>query len=71
MTPENVSKLDLYFNQHVTVTTTDFIKFIFANLLSEIGGGLGLWLGMGAMQAVEVLVHWVSPLCKGVRDAHK
>ena len=71
VTPENVSKIDIYFNPHVTVTTTDFIKFIFANLLSEIGGGLGLWLGLGLMQMVEVFSSCVSPLCKGIKDAHK
>ena len=63
-THRNFSKLNLSFNDYVTVTSHNFIQFKFPNLLSEIGGGLGLWLGLGVLQAFELLVCWCSPCVK-------
>jgi hypothetical protein len=38
------------------VTRTDFVQPTVSTILSEIGGSLGLWLGLGAVQAAQLLV---------------
>ena len=40
----------------VEMTTTDFIYPTVSSVLSDVGGSLGLWLGLGALQALDLLV---------------
>ena len=56
-TPEdrNISTLALTFSGKVLVTRTDFLTFSLASLLSEVGGSMGLWLGLGMVQALELI----------------
>ena len=37
------------------VTKTNFMKFIFVNFLSGLGGCMGLWLGIGLLQTLEII----------------
>ena len=46
----------LIFSEGVTVTKTDFIKFTFMMFLSDVGGSMGLWLGLGLLQALEMCI---------------
>ena len=47
------SKIDILFSNNVKVTVNDFAKFNHWEFLSEIGGSLGLWLGLGVVQMLE------------------
>ena len=53
-----VSLIDLTFNPTVLVTSTDFIKTTLFTFLAEVGGSMGLWLGLGLLQAMELLVKY-------------
>ena len=56
----NSSMIDLTFNPTVLVTSTDFIQCTFATFLADMGGSMGLWLGLGLLQAVEILAQYLS-----------
>ena len=56
---ENVSRIDLTFSPTIIVTTTSFLKFIFAKFLSDLGGCLGLWLGLSMVQLVDMVWKFV------------
>jgi hypothetical protein len=32
-----------------------------SSFLSAVGGSVGLWLGLGALQAAEILFNWAQP----------
>ena len=51
----NYPTLFLSFSSKVMVTRTDFLKFSLASFLSEVGGSMGLWLGLGMVQALELI----------------
>ena len=55
----NIHFVDLTFSQGMTVTTTKFKKFNFTILLSEIGGSMGLWLGLGLLQVLEISIKYI------------
>ena len=61
---KNVSVLDLTFSQSVMVTTVEFLKFSFSNFLSDLGGSMGLWLGIGLLQTVQMAIQLVLPRIK-------
>ena len=67
ITTRNISVLNLTFNQHVIVTSHSAIKFTFASFLSDVGGGLGLWLGLGVAQFLDALVAWVTSFVKNIQ----
>ena len=48
--------LGLIFSEDVLVTRTEFLTFNFMLFLSDIGGSMGLWLGVGLLQAVEIII---------------
>ena len=58
-TNTNYSRIDIAFSGTLTITTSDFPKFNPAAFLSEIGGAMGLWLGLGVVQTIEILVRAV------------
>ena len=41
----------------VEMTSTDFIYPTISSVLSDVGGSLGLWLGLGALQALNILIN--------------
>ena len=67
ITTRNISVLNLSFNQHVVVTRHSAIKFTFASFLSDVGGGLGLWLGLGVAQFLDALVAWGTSFAKNIQ----
>ena len=46
--------LQINFANRVPVSKTDFVAFDIFQCLSDIGGSLGLWLGLGVLQLLEV-----------------
>ena len=57
----NFSTLCLTFSSKVLVTRTDFLKFSPASFLSEVGGSMGLWMGLGLVQAMELVINYLLP----------
>ena len=51
------SILDVTLDQVVTVTESRYPEMSFTKLLSEIGGSLGIWLGMGIIQLCVMVVN--------------
>ena len=43
----------LSFNQEATVTESYIPEFSFAHFIADLGGSLGLWLGVGAVQIIS------------------
>ena len=57
----NKNIIELSFANKIQVTTTDFLPFHLSSLLSDLGGSMGLWLGLGVLQAGQLLLVWVLP----------
>jgi hypothetical protein len=53
--------LALTFSPTVKVTTTDFVSLELSTFLSDVGGSIGLWLGLGVLQAAEMVVKFLLP----------
>jgi hypothetical protein len=56
---EEQNMIDITFSPKVQVTTTDLVKLPLSSFLSNVGGSLGLWLGLGAVQAMTMLINCV------------
>ena len=50
----DLSGLSIAFNQHVEVTESFIPEFSVTTFLAELGGSLGLWLGVGAVQLLNL-----------------
>ena len=59
---ENFSTISFTLNQRVTVTESYIPAFSLTNFFSQLGGSLGLWLGVGTVQlliiALQLAVKW-------------
>ena len=47
--------IQINFADLVPISKTDFMEFSLAEFLSNIGGSLGLWLGLGVLQLLQVV----------------
>ena len=54
---DKASTLDITLDQLVTVKESRFPKISLSKLLSDLGGSLGLWLGMGIIQICVIVVN--------------
>ena len=60
-TSHNGSLINLTFSSKVVVTRTDLLVFNLSSFFSELGGSMGLWLGLGIIQAMDLGVNWILP----------
>ena len=51
----NNSRIDIAFYENIYTTIHDFPTFSLAQFLASFGGTLGLWLGLGVMQTLNLL----------------
>ena len=42
------------FENTITISINDFAQFALVDFLATVGGSAGLWVGMGALQALEM-----------------
>ena len=49
----NLTKFDFTLEEKVTITEAFYPKFNILKFLSETGGAVGLWLGLGMVQIVK------------------
>ena len=62
------SDIDITFFETILVTTTSFPEFSFSDALAKLGGAMGLWLGLGIMQVLEITLTIRQRLtCKSVK----
>ena len=47
-------------NQEVEVTEYFIPEFSVSTFLAELGGSIGLWLGVGAVQLLSNVVHFIN-----------
>ena len=59
-TAKNHSSLHLTLDQTLTLYDSDFPGFGWVSLLTDLGGSLGLWLGLGVAQLAEILISWFT-----------
>ena len=63
-----VSMISFNIDQDVTITESYIPEFSFTAFFADIGGSLGLWLGVGAVQLLSTgvgLLNWMrTTLCK-------
>ena len=58
------STFDVTFDQVVTVTESRYPDISFTKLFSDLGGSLGLWLGIGIIQICIIFVNYASKFKK-------
>ena len=54
--PVNVTGMTLSFPKEIMILKTEMITFTYVTFLSMLGGNLGLWLGFGFFQFLEIFV---------------
>jgi hypothetical protein len=59
--------LAVTFSPTVKVSTTDFVTRPFSTFLSDVGGSIGLWLGLGVLQAVEMTINLALPWARAAQ----
>ena len=63
-TPRSSKKtqFDITFDQTVTITESFYPSLSFTKLFADLGGSLGLWLGVGIIQLISYLLQFISYL---------
>ena len=64
------SNIVLTFSETVQMTITEMETPSISGLLSAVGGSIGLWLGIGVFQAIEILSHIFLPLTNRIRKTY-
>ena len=59
-TAANWSYLTISFDQTVSLHRSSFPSFNWSTYLAALGGTVGLWLGLGIMQLMEILMQKVA-----------
>ena len=56
MTVANWSYLRISLDPRVSLTSSSFPSFNWSTYLAALGGAVGLWLGLGIMQLIQMLI---------------
>ena len=57
---KNYSEIVLTLSETVLVTSTSYPEFRLGVALAEVGGAMGLWLGLGVLQILESLARGLA-----------
>ena len=64
---EDFTQIALAFDQTVAITESFYPKLSMTNIISDLGGSLGFWLGLGAVQlCLNVLNYLPRLICKSI-----
>ena len=61
-TAANWSYLTISLDQTVSLHRSSFPSFNWSTYLAALGGAVGLWLGLGIMQLIQMVVEKFQPL---------
>ena len=61
---DNYTQIALAFDQTVTVTESFYPKLSMTKIISDLGGSLGFWLGLGAVQLCLNVFNYLPRLMK-------
>ena len=53
---KNVSSIVISFNKNIQLKRIGFSDFEYSTFLADLGGSIGLWLGLGVIQILEILI---------------
>ena len=53
---KNISSIVLTFNPIIQLKRLGFSEFNYSTFLADLGGSIGLWLGLGVVQILELLL---------------
>ena len=67
----NLSTLDLTLDQEVTITESYYAKVSFTTLFSDLGGALGIWLGVGIIQMCIYLTNFGQTVLQNICNPSK
>ena len=56
------SRIDITLSEKVSILVTNFPKFNLALFLSSCGGSMGMWLGVGVLQIMQLLANMIWKL---------
>ena len=62
------SRIDITFSNKVVITVTYFPRFSIASFMSELGGSMGMWLGLGVVQTMEKMLSLVCRIKAGRQE---
>ncbi|KAK6760068.1 hypothetical protein RB195_021547 [Necator americanus] len=57
---EHAAMLEIYYEQMSYEVLRESESYSFVNLISDIGGQMGLWLGASVLTAIEILIFFIS-----------
>ena len=66
-TDSTLSTFDITLDQVVTITESRYPKMSFTKFFSDLGGSLGLWLGVGIIQLCVLIVNLIAKLKKSLK----
>ena len=64
------SVMNFFFEQDVSVTEYFFPDFSYSAFLSNMGGAMGLWLGLGVLQlttTIATMLKWIKSLYSSIQ----
>ena len=67
---KDMAKINVYIADTSIIKTTQEIDYTVSDLLSDLGGIMGLWIGMSVLSIAEIL-HFACDLFKSLKGQNK